>query len=142
MVALDDGGVASAGLDDVGIDGALDQVVHLTQLLGLVLEDADELLADDLPLGLRVGHSSKPPQEPGFGVHPDKMNVPSGEGGFHFIALVLAHETVVHKYTGELVAHRLRQEAAATELSTPAGQARRTLPPPTFSRIWTMARFL
>ena len=47
VVALDDGGVAGAGLDHIGIDGALDQVIHLADLFGLRLKDTDEFLPDD-----------------------------------------------------------------------------------------------
>ncbi len=56
VVALDDGASPpSAGLDDVGVDGALGQKVDAADLLGLFLKDADELLADDLALLLRLG---------------------------------------------------------------------------------------
>ena len=55
MVALDYGGVAGAGLDHVRVDGALHQIVHPADLLGLFLKDADELLTDDLALALRLG---------------------------------------------------------------------------------------
>jgi hypothetical protein len=54
VVALDDGRLAQTGLDDVGIDGTLDQIVDFADFFGLVLKDADELLADDLALALRL----------------------------------------------------------------------------------------
>ena len=66
VVALDDGGLAAqAGLDHVGIDGALGQEVHGADLLGLLLEHADELLADDLPLALGVRDTGQLAQETG-----------------------------------------------------------------------------
>lgn len=92
MVTLDDRSIAGAGFNDVGVDGALHQVVHLAQLFGLVLEDPDELLANDLPLGLRVGNSGQLSQESGLCIHPGKMNVPPGKGGFHLVSLVLTHQ--------------------------------------------------
>ena len=44
---------AHTGLDDIGIDRALDKEIDLADLLRLGLEDADELLADDLALPFR-----------------------------------------------------------------------------------------
>ena len=110
VVALDDGGVAEAGLDDVGVDGALGQEVHLADLLGFLLKDPDELLADDLALVLRLRDAGQLPQEAGLGVHPDEVQVPLGEGLFHLVALIKAHEAVVHKDAGELAAHGLREK--------------------------------
>ena len=43
VVALDDGGITGTGLDHIGIDGALGQEVHGTDLFGLLLKDSDEL---------------------------------------------------------------------------------------------------
>src|SRR4029079_2367388 len=47
--------LAAAGLDDVGVQGALDEEAHISELSRFFLEDADELLADDLALLLRGG---------------------------------------------------------------------------------------
>ena len=77
VVTLDDGGVAGAGLDHVGIDGALDQIVHLADLLGLRLKDPDELLTDDLPLALRLRDPGQLAQEQVLGVGPDEVDVPT-----------------------------------------------------------------
>ena len=110
MVALDDGGVAGAGLDHVGIDGALSQEVHGANILGLLLKDADELLADDLALLLGLGDTGQLAQEALLGVHADKVDVPAGESLLHLVALVLTHQTVVHKDAGELIAHSLGQK--------------------------------
>ncbi len=60
VVALDDGGLAAqTALDHVGVDGALCEEIDLADLLGLFLEDADELLADDLALALRLGDTGQ-----------------------------------------------------------------------------------
>src|SRR6186713_3351129 len=53
----------SAGLDHVGVQGSLDEEAHALNLLRLLLEDADEFLADDLPLGLGIHDAGEPPQE-------------------------------------------------------------------------------
>ena len=55
VVALDDGGGARAGLDHIGIDGALCQIVHCADLFRLFLKDTDEFFPDDLALALRIG---------------------------------------------------------------------------------------
>src|ERR1700709_2234787 len=54
VVGLDRRGmVGAAGLDHVGVERALDEEVDALELLRLLLEDADELAADDLALGPR-----------------------------------------------------------------------------------------
>ena len=61
VMALDDGCVILAGLDDVRIDGALCEVIYLADLradlLAHLLEGADELRADRLALVLGVGQT-------------------------------------------------------------------------------------
>ena len=60
VVALDDGGLtAQTALDDIGVDGALCEEIDLADLLCLFLKDADELLADDLALALRLGDTGQ-----------------------------------------------------------------------------------
>ena len=56
MVALDHRGrpVAAARLDEVGVERALHEELGLGQAAGVLLEDADELVADRLALLLRV----------------------------------------------------------------------------------------
>ena len=56
----------------------------------------------------------------------------------HLVALVLAHQAVVHEHTGELAAHRLGQQCGGHGESTPPDRASNTLPPPTFSRMALM----
>ena len=55
MVALDPGGVPGARLDDVGIEGALDEEPGVLDAARGVLEDPDEQLADGLALLLGGG---------------------------------------------------------------------------------------
>ena len=130
VVALDDGGIAGAGLDHVGIDGALDQVVHLPDLLGLRLKDPDELLTDDLPLPLRLGDAGQLAQEQLLGIGPDEVDVPLLEGGLHLVALVQAHEAVVHEHAGQLAAHGLGHQGRRHRGVHAAGQGQQHLAVP------------
>ena len=61
MVALDDLGVALAGLDNVGVDGALREKVLIrdAEIVRRVAKDVAELRADDLSLALGVGDAGK-----------------------------------------------------------------------------------
>ena len=130
VVALDDGGVAGARLDHVGVDGALGQEVHGADLLGLLLKDPDELLADDLPLALRLRDPGQLAQEQVLGVGPDEVDVPLFEGGLHLVALVQAHEAVVHEHAGQLTAHGLGHQGRRHGGVHAAGQGQQDLAVP------------
>ncbi len=107
MVALDDGALAAqAAFHHVGVDGALGQELHLADLLGLSLEDADELLADDLALALRLGDTGELLQETVLGVDTAHVHVElAGHDLLHLVAFILAQEAVVHEDAGQLIAH-------------------------------------
>jgi hypothetical protein len=80
VVALD--GVRLAGswhrpIRSRRVDGALGQPLGVGQLLGLGLEDLDELAADDLALLLRVGDALQVPHELLGGIHVDDPDMPS-----------------------------------------------------------------
>ncbi len=69
VVRLDGGRAgATAGLDDIRVEGALDQepdsALLRADIRGRTLEDPDELAADDLAFGLRVAHPGQRRQEP------------------------------------------------------------------------------
>ena len=72
----------------------------------LLLEDADELAADGLALGLGVADAGELCQEALLGVDGDEWH-PEGvaEGADHLLALVLSHQSVVDEHARELVAH-------------------------------------
>ena len=55
------------------------------------------------------------------------MDVPLGEGGLHLVALVLAHQAVVHEHAGELAAHRLGQQGGGHGGIHAAGQGQQHL---------------
>ena len=109
MVALDRGGLAaglaSAGLDDVRVDGALGQVLDPVELLGDGEELLPELRADAAALLLRVRHAGQQLGVALLGVHVDEGHVELlAEDLLHHLGLTLAKHAVVHEHAGELVA--------------------------------------
>ena len=108
VVALDGGRLLALGaarLDHVGVDGALRQPLGAGALAGLALEHLDELAADDLALGLGVGHTSQVAHEllATIDVNHSRVQAPL-EHGHHLLGLVEAQQTVVDEDAGELVA--------------------------------------
>ena len=114
VVALDDVGLAGAAagrLDHVRVDGALRQPAGVGQPVGLLLEDLDEQVADDLALGLRVGHPGERGEVAVGGVHLDHPHAQVlGEGGHDLLGLLEAQQAGVHEHAGELVADGLVQQ--------------------------------
>ena len=114
MVRLDlrrDAVLRAARLDHVRVERALDEEADVAQLRRLLLEDADELLADDRALLLRVGDAGEPGEEPllRFDVHERNAEV-AGERLHDLLRLVLAQQPVVDEDARELVADRLVHE--------------------------------
>lgn len=143
VVALDGGRLAarlaSAGLDDVGVDGALSQILDRLAIALELLGDREELFpelrADDAALLLRLGHAGQKLGIAVLGVDVDKVDVKLlGEDLLHLLGLTLAQQTVVDEHTGHLLAHGAGASAATTEESTPPDKARITRSSPTFSR--------
>ena len=84
---------------------------HVAQRLRLLLEQPDELLADDAALELRLGHALEPRQEPVGGVDVDQRHLEVlAEGLHHPLGLVLAQQAVVDEHARQLVAHRAMHE--------------------------------
>ena len=82
------------GLDPVGVDRALNEVIG-PEPPGLILEDPDELLPDDLPLLLGVDHALEPPEKPLPRIHHHQVEAPVLEGCLHLGGLVRPHEALV-----------------------------------------------
>ena len=81
------------------------------QLPRFLLEDADELLADDLALLLRVGHAREPAEEALLRLDVDERHVEvAAERLDDLVRLVLAQEAVVDEDARELVADGLVDE--------------------------------
>ena len=108
VVRLDDLGLAglgAGGFDHVRVDGALGQPFDVLDPAGLVVEDLDEGVADDLALLLRVGDAGEPAEKALLGVDPDDLHAHvTGEGAHHLIALAEPQQAVVDEDAGELVA--------------------------------------
>lgn len=113
VVAFDDGGIARAAFDDVGIDGALGEEVDGADFSAFFFEDADKFFADNFSLLLGVGDALEFFEEAVFGVYVDKVHIAVGEGGFYFFAFVFAHKAMVDEDTGELIADGIGEEFGA-----------------------------
>ena len=129
VVALDVGRAgAAAGLDDVGVERALHE--ELDRLARrpddrarLGLEDADELAADRLALGLRVGDAGERVEEAVGGVGDPQLHAGGGdEVLLDLLGLALAQQPVVDEDAGELVADRPLHERRRDRGVDAAGQ--------------------
>src|ERR1035437_6304979 len=84
VVGLDLGGRlffdGSGRFDDIGVERALGQESDLAELSRLLLEDADELVADNVPLLLGVDDAFELAQEPFAGVDDDDAHTELLEG--------------------------------------------------------------
>ena len=103
--------VVAARLDHVRIEGALDEETGITELACLLLEDADEFLADDRPLRLRIADVGEASEEAVLRAHVHEGHVEvAAERLDDLLRLVLAHQPVVDEDARELVADRLVDE--------------------------------
>ena len=80
-------------------------------LAGLLLEDADELVADDLALVLRVLDAGEPGEKPLARVDHDQVHPEVAlEGDPEQLRFLLAHQAVVDVDAGQPVADRAMDE--------------------------------
>ena len=105
-------GLARAALDDVGVDGALRQVLHRPAALGQLLRDGEELLpelrADDAALLLRLHDVGQQRGVAVLGVHVHEVHVELlREHVLNFFGLVLAQQPVVDEHAGQLLTDSL-----------------------------------
>ena len=113
VMTLDDGGLAEAALNDIGIDRPLHEEIDLADLLRFGFKDTDEFLADDLALLLRLGHTLELFIETLLGVDADKVQVVRAfhaEHGLDLVPLVLSEEAVIDEDARQLLADRLREQ--------------------------------
>ena len=92
-------------LDDVRVERPLGQEVDPAELGRLLLEDADELVADDPALLLGVLDAGEPGEEPLAGIDHDQVHpeVPL-EGDAQQLRFLLAHQSVIDVDAGEPIA--------------------------------------
>ena len=123
MVRLD-----GTAFQDIGVDGALGEELDAVKLARLLFKYADELRADDLALGLRIGHARELVKKTIHGVHIDEVRV-------HLVAeyvddlfgLALAEKPVVDVDTGELPADGLDEKRRDDGRIDAAGQGEKHL---------------
>ena len=106
VMRLDAGGRAVVGrfaFDHVRVQRALGQPLDVFDFGGGVLEYLDELAADGLALGFRVGDAGQTGEEPGFGIHVTQVQSQAAlERVLHLLNFAVAQEAVVHENAGEL----------------------------------------
>src|SRR5206468_1338022 len=126
VVRLDDrGGPADRlGLDAVGVDRALREVFDPAQARGLVLEDLDERLPDDLPLVLRIDDPLQTLEEEiPVPQHTDIEMVLGAEATLDLIRLTLSQRPRVHEQAHETLADRPVDQEGHDGRVDPAGQS-------------------
>ena len=108
MVGLDrrrPGAPVPARLDHIRIERSLDEEADVRQFLRLLLEHANELLADDLALALGLDHAGEPLQEALLSGHVDEPDPPVAKCLDHLLRLVLSQQAVIDEHAGELIPH-------------------------------------
>ena len=130
MMGLDHSGLAQAAFDNVWINGTLYQEVYSTNLLGLFLKYPDKLLADNLTLLLRLGYPLQLLIETLLGIDTDKVQIIWAfwaKYSLNLIPLILAKESMVNKYAGQLLADGLGHEDSCHRGIHAAGQGTESL---------------
>ena len=113
MVALDVRGIVGARFYHVGIDRALRQKFAVAVFFRLVLKNVHEFRADDLALLFGIDNARKFAEKAFGSVHVHEVQIHFGKAFVYFLALVLAHETVIDIDADELIRHRLGYERRA-----------------------------
>ncbi len=105
VVALDDSGIAGAGFDHIRIDRALNQVIDT---LPIFLASSSKTRINSSPMilrfVLRLGDTGQLGKETLLGIDPNKVDVPLLQRRPRPHRPHFAHEAVIYKHTGELVA--------------------------------------
>jgi len=109
------GAFDAGGLDDIGVEGALDEPVDSTgefgDALGLVIKDSDKFIANDFAFLLRVGDTGEAGKKALAGIDGDEVEFEVvAEGLLDFGELVFAEDAVVDEDACEVVAEGLGDE--------------------------------
>ena len=113
VVALDDGTrpLGRRGLDDVGVQRALGQEIHMRNLFGFLIENLNEGMADDLTLLLRIIHTLQAGKETFGSVHDSKIEIQVvTEKMADLLDFVLTQQAVVHEDAVQVLAYGPVQE--------------------------------
>ena len=113
VVRLDHCRFAKARFDHIRIDGSLYQEVHRTDLLGLFFKYTNEFFANDLTLLFRFCHSCQLVIKTLLCIDTNEVQIIRSirsEYCFHLVPFIFTQKTVIHEYTGQLLAYRLGQQ--------------------------------
>ena len=111
VVTLDLGGLPRAALDDVAVERALHEELGVDELARLLLEAADELLADDLAFVLGLGDAGELVEKAVARVHGDERDAERAREGLdHTFGLAHAHHALIDEHAGEARADGLVHE--------------------------------
>lgn len=113
VVGFDDGGFAEPAFDDVGVDGALDEEIDLSDFFRFPFKDTDKFFADDLALSLGVGDALELGVEGFVGVYADEVQVVGAvraKHRRHFVPFIFPQEAVIDENAGELAADGFGEE--------------------------------
>ena len=103
MMAFDNGGIAKAAFNNIGVNCTLQKEVNLAQFFGFFIKNFYKFRADYFTLLLRVGYAFKLCQKLFARVNADKVKLKLFfKSLLNLVALVMAHKTVVHKYAGKV----------------------------------------
>ena len=124
MVGLDGGVVGTTRFDDVGVEGALDEVSGVGELGGDFLEDADERRSDDLAFLFGIGHAGERGQEPVGGFDVDEIDVElASERLLDLVGFAEAEQPGVDEDAGQLIPDGLVHERRRDGRVDTAGEA-------------------
>ena len=113
VVRLDDGGHAQAALDDVGINGALDEEIDLPDLFRFRFKDANKFFADDFALLLGIDNAFQSVIKGFVSIDTNKIQIVGpfrAKDRRHFVAFIFAQKSVVDENAGKLPPDRLGKQ--------------------------------
>ncbi len=116
-----------------GVERALHQPVHSAGFSGdalrFIVEDGDELRADALALGFRVGNTGKLLEETLAGVDGDDVEAELvAQVLLHILEFVFAQHAVVYEDAGELAANGFVHQHCCDRRIDPAGETANHVP--------------
>ena len=123
-MALDPGGRSGPRLDHVGIERSLHEEPRVGDVVvSSGLERSHELLADDLPLGLRIRHPRQLGEEDVLAIQPDQRDVEVPlERLHHLVGFTGAKESRIDEDAGQVLPDRLVDQQRGHGRVDPARQ--------------------